>query len=72
MLKSKKTLRNYAKYSSIAIQMGVIVFGGAYGGLKLDEYINWEFPIFTIFLTILSVAAAVYLAIKDILKKPKK
>jgi hypothetical protein len=72
MSKSKKAFHNYAKYSSIAIQMGVIIFGGAYGGTKLDEYVNIDFPLFTVLLTIFSVVMAIYLAVKDVLKKPKK
>ena len=54
--------------------MGVIVFGSAYGGVKLDEYtkanhyINFEFPVFTLSFTILGVIISMYFFVKDILK----
>ena len=74
MSKKNNQLNNYAKYSGIAFQMGLTVFVGAYGGVKLDEYLQWNFPVFTITLSILSVALAMYSSIKDFIKmgnKPK-
>jgi len=53
----------------MAFQMGVIIFAAAFGGMKLDDYItSINFPVFTIVFTIVSVFAAVYLSIKDIIK----
>ncbi len=68
MSKKNKPLNNYAKYSSIAFQMGITVFVGAYGGVKLDEYLHWGFPVFTVVFSILSVVLAMYNSIKDFLK----
>jgi F0F1-type ATP synthase assembly protein I len=62
-------LNNYAKYSSLSIQMIVIVLAGAFGGIKLDKWINWNFPFFTLLLSFLGVVLAIYIAIKDFLKK---
>ena len=67
-----KHLNNYVKYSSIAIQMGLIIFLCSYGGVKLDNYLKWEFPVFTIVFSIASVAIAIYLAIKDFIKMGDK
>ncbi|MDF1550841.1 MAG: AtpZ/AtpI family protein [Bacteroidales bacterium] len=67
--KTKSSLNNYAKYSSLSIQMIVIVLAGVFGGLKLDEYLQWKIPLFTVLLSLLGVFAAVYFAIKDFLKK---
>ena len=64
----KNKLNAYAKYSSIAIQMGLIITAGAFSGLKLDRILNNHFPVFTLTLSVLSVVFAVYLAIKDIIK----
>ena len=66
--KSKQPLNSFVRYSSIAFQMGVTVFAGAYGGVKLDEYFQLGFPIFTLSLTIFSVGVAMYFAIKDFIK----
>jgi len=49
--------------------MGLIIFAGVFGGVKLDEKIRWEFPLFTVILSLLGVATALYLVFKDLLKK---
>lgn len=66
----KNSLPDYARYSSIGMQMLVIIAGGIFGGYKLDEYLNFKFPIFTVLFSFLSVALAIYVAIKDVIKKP--
>lgn len=59
-----------AKYSGMAFQMGITIALGVWGGMKLDEYFPLgKFPVFTISLSLLSVFGAMYLAIKDLLKK---
>jgi F0F1-type ATP synthase assembly protein I len=68
-LRKKSNLNNYAKYSSLSVQMIVIVLAGAYGGIKLDKWIQWKFPLFTLLLSISGVTLAIYIAIKDFLKK---
>lgn len=64
----KKQLNNYARYSSMAFQMMIIITIGSIGGLKLDEWIGLKFPVFTLILSLASVAIAIYLAIKDIIR----
>jgi len=66
--RKKKQLNNYAKYSSLAFQMMFIITLGSLGGLKLDQWLRFEFPFFTLSLSVISVGLAVYLAIKDIIK----
>ena len=65
----QKPLPDYARYSSIALQMLVIITGGIFGGYKLDEYLDLKFPVFTVILSFLSVGFAIYYVIKDLLKK---
>lgn len=67
--KSKNRLNDYAKYSSLAIQMMVIIIAGTLGGLKLDQYLSLKFPIFTLILSLVSVFGALYIALKDFLNK---
>jgi hypothetical protein len=50
-------------------QMMVIIGLGVFGGVKLDEYLGWKIPVCTLVLSLLSVSAAIYLSIKDYLKK---
>ncbi len=52
----------------MAIQMMVIIAGGSLGGLQLDKWTGTKFPFFTLSLSVISVALAVYLAIKDVIR----
>ena len=67
--KSKFPLQNYAKYTSIAMQMLVIILAGVFGGMELDKWLKLNFPVFTVILSIVSVFLAIYVVIKDLLKK---
>ncbi|NQT78029.1 MAG: AtpZ/AtpI family protein [Bacteroidetes bacterium] len=67
--KEKKALNAYAKYSSIAFQMLVIILAGVFGGRELDKWIQLGFPVFTLGFSILAVILAIYYVIKDFLRK---
>ena len=67
--KEKKALNAYAKYSSIAFQMLVIILAGVFGGRELDKWIQLGFPVFTLVFSILAVILAIYYVIKDFLRK---
>jgi hypothetical protein len=41
---------------------------GVFGGIELDKWLNLNFPVFTLLLTIISVILAIYLAIKDFIR----
>ena len=60
---------SYLKYSGMAFQMGAIITIGVFGGVKLDEWLELKTPVFTLVLSLASVAAAIYVSIKDFLKK---
>lgn len=62
-------IRNYAKYSSLAFEMLGIIFLGTIAGVKLDEKFSQDFPLFTIILSPLSVIIALYLVLRDFIKK---
>ncbi len=66
---SRPPLESYARYSSLAFQMFAIIGLGIYGGFKLDQWLKIGFPVFTVLLSLISVAAAIYTAVKDLLKK---
>ncbi len=67
----QKPLNAYAKYSALGIQMALIIGGGCYGGFKLDEHYKNATPVFTIILSLVSIAIAMYIVLKDFIK-PKK
>lgn len=58
------------KYSGMAIQMGVIILLGVWAGMKLDERFRNQTPWFTVGMSIFSIFAALYIALKDLFKKP--
>ena len=66
-----KPLNAYAKYSALGVQMAVVIGGGCYGGFKLDEYYKNTTPVFTIILSLLSIAIAMYIVLKDFIKTSK-
>jgi len=70
--KSKKhPLTNYALYSNMGIEMGVIIALGVFGGVKLDKL--WDCsPIFTLILSLSGVAIAIYTMIRTVLRVQKK
>jgi len=65
-------VNNYIKYTQMGFQMAIIITLGAFGGKKLDAYFSLQTPVFTIILSLLSTAAALYLALKDFIFPPKK
>lgn len=65
----KKLLDSYARYSTIAVQMLVIILVGVFGGIELDKLLKLSFPVFTFVLSILSVILAIYYVTKDLIKK---
>jgi hypothetical protein len=48
--------------------MIAIILAGVFGGIKLDELVKWEFPVFTLVLTPLAVIGSMYYAVKDLIK----
>ena len=63
--KEKKQFDNFISYSSIGIQMLVIIAAGVFGGYKLDKWMDNRIPVFLIVLSTLAMAIAIYHAIKD-------
>ena len=68
---NRSTLNDYARYSGLAFQMIAIILIGVFGGIKLDELVKWEFPVFTLVLTLLAVVGAMYYAVKDLIRTDK-
>lgn len=61
-------LSDYARFSGMAFEMIAIIGGTAYGGVKLDQWADTK-PLFTVILSLLGVGAALYVVIRDILKR---
>jgi F0F1-type ATP synthase assembly protein I len=67
-----KGANQFAKYSSLAFQMGGIIFLTVWGGQKLDEVLDNQNPVFTIILSLFGVISAIYVAIKDFINMKDK
>jgi F0F1-type ATP synthase assembly protein I len=61
-------LKDYAKYTSLGVQMVVIILVCVWGGIKLDKLFKLDSPVFTVILSLLGVFAAIYTAVKDFIK----
>ena len=53
----------------MVVQMGIIIFAGVFGGLKLDAKFEREDSLFTIIFSLLGVFTALYIVLKDLIKK---
>ena len=65
--KPKKKLDDFIRYSSLAFEMITIMGVGVFVGIKMDQWLDLSFPAFTLGLMILSVAGAIYYAIRKFL-----
>jgi len=70
--KKKKQLNSYIKYSSLTIQMTVIIIVGTFFGDYLDEKNHSETPIYTIIFSLLSIFLALHYVVKNIIKQNEK
>jgi hypothetical protein len=64
----KKRVNNYVKFSSIAIQMAIVITAAALGGNWLDEKQANNFPIWTLVLTLVVIFGSLYQIIKSVIK----
>ena len=67
----QKPPNNYIKYSTMGFQMIAIIGLGCWGGYKLDKIYPNKFHVFTIVLSLVSIFAALYFVLKDLIK-PKE
>ncbi len=49
----------------MASKMAIVIIAGVFAGIKLDERSSAEFPVWTLVLSLLGVAAAIYFVIRD-------
>ena len=67
--KPKKTGRRLpdtiVKYSGLSVKMAIAILGGVYLGKYIDEKLKLETPIFTLTLSLIGLALAIVIIIKD-------
>lgn len=59
----KQPDNSFYKYTSMSFKMAAVITGGAYGGYRLDQWLQPGFPVFTLVLSLASVALAMYIVI---------
>ena len=59
-------VNKFVRFSTLAFEMGIIIFCGTYGGVWLDDYFELNTPVFTIVLSLFSVFTSLYLVIKQV------
>ena len=68
--KTKLPLTDYVKYSAMSFQMLAIIGLGGFLGVKLDEKLQFKkIPVFTLVFALSFSALAIYLFVRDFLKK---
>ena len=65
---SVKKPSGFLRYSGMAMQMLGTILVFTYGGYKLDEWQQNKVPVWTLVLSLTSIAASLYLLIKGINK----
>jgi uncharacterized membrane protein len=67
----KPRVKAYVRFSSIGIQMGIVIVLGALGGQWLDETQGNDFPIWTLVLTLIAIFISLYQVIREVIKMGK-
>jgi len=67
-MSSKGPLNEYAKYSALGFQMLAAIGLGVWGGMKIDQWTGWKFPVFTLVLPILGIVSSIVLLVRGLPK----
>ncbi|MBH69946.1 MAG: hypothetical protein CMP69_01610 [Flavobacteriales bacterium] len=66
--KKKNPLRHYLKYSSLSLQMGLVIFLGVKLGVFLDGKTQFKPPVYTIATSLISIFITLYYIIQSLKK----
>lgn len=67
-INKKKQLNTYARFSGIAMQMGVTIAGGVWTGSWLDKRYEVYPQLFTIIFSLVAIFAALFLVIREVMR----
>lgn len=70
--KSNSSISKFARFSSVGIQMGVIIALFTWLGDYIDTKVNNKTPWWTLFFSLFGVAAGLVLVIKEVIKMGKE
>ena len=58
--KKQKPYNSYLRYSSLGLQFMLVIGLATYGGYRLDQYLSFRFPVFTLSFCMLALVGMVY------------
>ncbi len=67
--KPQKQLNSYLRFSGFGIQMMATIGLAAWGGLKLDEYLELKVPVFLIVFILSAIGGSLYIFIRQVTGK---
>ena len=67
----KRKVNKYVKFSSLGIQMGLIIYLFTWGGILLDDRYEMSTPWFTVALSLFGVIGSLVLVIREVIKMNK-
>ncbi|MBP6090046.1 MAG: AtpZ/AtpI family protein [Crocinitomicaceae bacterium] len=70
--KSNSSISKFARFSSVGIQMGVIIALFTWLGDYIDTKVNNKTPWWTLFFSLFGVTAGLVLVIKEVIKMGKE
>lgn len=70
--KDQSSMSKFARFSTVGIQMGVIIGGFTWLGVYLDERFETETAWWTIGLALFGVFAGLYIMIREVIKMSDK
>jgi F0F1-type ATP synthase assembly protein I len=68
---SPKGYNQYLRFSAVALQMGAVIGLFTWAGVEIDHQTPDEFPLWTTILSLVGVAAAIYLVIREVMRMSK-
>ncbi len=66
-----KKSKNIMRYVGLGTQWMVLLSLAVWGGIKIDEKLNWKFPLCTVLLPLIVLVFSLYKIIKEF-SKPQK
>jgi hypothetical protein len=64
----KKQLNSVYKYTGMAAKMAAVLLVFTFGGVELDEWVQFKFPVFTLIGALSGSILAIYSMIRDLTK----
>lgn len=72
-IRNRSGYNKYVRFSTLALQMGLIIGLATWGGTEIDEAIgDAKFPIWTLVLSLSGVGGSLYLAIREVIRMGKE